>query len=150
MNGVIAVRSLLVADTGVTSLVPVVRIAAGMLPQGTDLPAISLMSVSSVDRNVPAPGAKRRVTERVQVTVLARTYPEVKAIIAAVRQAVAPDKKTPSHSLMYGADASIAGELAQLDGIHRHAPFHHHIGCGNPVAGFPNLHHHRSALGGKP
>ncbi len=89
MNGVIAVRSLLVADTGVTSLVPVARIAAGMLAQGTDLPAISLMSVSSVDRNVPAPGAKRRVTERVQVTVLARTYPEVKAIIAAVRQAAA-------------------------------------------------------------
>ncbi len=89
MNGVIAVRSLLVADTGVTSLVPVARIAAGMLAQGTDLPAISLMSVSSVDRNVPAPGAKRRVTERVQVTVLARTYPEVKAIIAAARQAAA-------------------------------------------------------------
>ena len=58
MNGVIAVRSLLVADIGVTSLVPVARIAAGMLPQGTDLPAISLLSVSSVDRNVPAPGAK--------------------------------------------------------------------------------------------
>ncbi len=89
MNGVIAVRSLLVADTGVTALVPIARIAAGMLPQGTDLPAISLMSVSSVDRNVPAPGAKRRVTERVQVTVLARTYPEVKAIIAAARQAAA-------------------------------------------------------------
>ena len=89
MNGVIAVRSLLVADIGVASLVPVARIAAGMLAQGTDLPAISLMSVSSVDRNVPAPGAKRRVTERVQVTVLARTYPEVKAIIAAVRQAAA-------------------------------------------------------------
>ena len=94
MNGVIAVRSLLVADIGVASLVPVARIAAGMLPQGTDLPAISLMSVSSVDRNVPAPGAKRRVTERVQVTVLARTYPEVKAIIAAVRQAAADQMPT--------------------------------------------------------
>lgn len=89
MNGVITVRSLLVGDARLTSLVPVARIAAGMLPQGTDLPAISLMSVSSVDRNVPAPGAKRRVTERVQVTVLARTYPEVKAIIATVRQAAA-------------------------------------------------------------
>ncbi len=89
MNGVIAVRSVLVADTGVTALVPIARIAAGMLPRGTDLPAISLMSVSSVDRNVPAPGAKRRVTERVQVTVLARTYPEVKAILAAVRNAAA-------------------------------------------------------------
>lgn len=94
MNGVIAVRSLLVADTGVTSLVPVARIAAGMLAQGTDLPAISLMSVSSVDRNVPAPGAKRRVTERVQVTVLARTYPEVKAIIAAARRAAADQMPT--------------------------------------------------------
>lgn len=89
MNGVIAVRSLLVADTGVTGPVPIARIAAGMLPQGIDLPAISLMSVSSVDRNVPAPGPNRRVTERVQVTVLARTYPEAKAIIAAVRAAAA-------------------------------------------------------------
>ncbi len=94
MNGVIAVRSLLVADTGVTALVPVARIAAGMLPQGTDLPAISLMSVSSVDRNIPSPGTTRRVTERVQVTVLARTYPEAKLMIAAVRAAVADTMPT--------------------------------------------------------
>jgi hypothetical protein len=47
------------------------------------------MSVSSVDRNIPAPGSKRRVTERVQVTVLARTYPETKTILAAVRTAAA-------------------------------------------------------------
>jgi hypothetical protein len=89
MNGVIVVRSLLVADTGLTSLVPEARIAAGSLPQGTLLPAISLMSVSSVDRNIPAPGSKRRVTERVQITVLARTYPETKAIVAAIRAAAA-------------------------------------------------------------
>ena len=89
MNGVIAVRSLLVADLALTALVPKARIAAGSLPQGTDLPAISLMSVSSIDRNIPAPGTMRRVTERVQVTVLARTYPETKSIIAAVRAAAA-------------------------------------------------------------
>jgi hypothetical protein len=89
MNGVIAVRSLLVAGTGLTALVPESRIAAGMLPQGTVLPAISLMSVSSVDRNISAPGPKRWVTERVQVTVLARTYPETKAILAAIRTAAA-------------------------------------------------------------
>jgi hypothetical protein len=89
MNGVIVVRSLLAADTGLTPIVPEVRITAGSLPQGTALPAISLMSVSSVDRNIPAPGAKRRVTERVQVTVLARTYPETKTILAAVRKAAA-------------------------------------------------------------
>ena len=81
-------------DTGVTALVPPGRIAAGMLPQGTDLPAISLMSVSSVDRNIPAPGPKRRVTERVQVTVLAATYRQVKAILAAVRKAAADQMPT--------------------------------------------------------
>ena len=89
MTGVIAVRTLLVTDTGMTALVPPARIAAGMLPQGTDLPAISLMSVSSIDRNIPAPGPKRRVTERVQVTVLAATYRQVKAILAAARKAAA-------------------------------------------------------------
>ena len=94
MNGVIAVRTLLVTDTGMTALVPEARIAAGMLPQGTDLPAISLMSVSSVDRNISAPGPKRRVTERVQVTVLAATYRQVKAILAAVRRAAADQMPT--------------------------------------------------------
>ena len=94
MNGVIAVRTLLVTDTGMTALVPPARIAAGMLPQGTDLPAISLMSVSSGDRNIPAPGPKRRVTERVQVTVLARTYPEAKTLIAAIRAAAADQMPT--------------------------------------------------------
>ena len=89
MNGVIAVRSLLVGDLRVTALVQAENIAAGTLPQGTALPAIALMSIGSVDRNVPSPGPKRRVTERVQVTVLARAYPEAKTIIAAVRAAAA-------------------------------------------------------------
>ena len=89
MNGVIVVRSLLVGDAGLTALVPPERIAAGTLPQGTALPAIALMSIGSGDRNVPSPGPKRRVTERVQVTVLARAYPEAKAILAAVRAAAA-------------------------------------------------------------
>lgn len=89
MNGVIVVRSLLVGDARVTALVSPERIAAGTLPHGTVLPAIALMSIGSVDRNIPSPGPKRRVTERVQVTVLARAYPEAKTIIAAVRAAAA-------------------------------------------------------------
>ena len=89
MNGVIAVRSLLVGDLRVTALVPPERIAAGTLPQGIAMPAIALTSIGSVDRNVPSPGPKRRVTERVQVTVLARAYPEAKAILAAIRAAAA-------------------------------------------------------------
>ena len=39
--------------------------------------------------NVPSPGPKRRVTERVQVTVLARAYAEAKTIISAIRAAAA-------------------------------------------------------------
>lgn len=89
MNGVIAVRSLLVADTGVTALVPAARIVAGVIPQGSGLPAISIMSVSGINRNILMPGTSRRVTERVQVTVLAASYPDAKAIIRAVRAAAA-------------------------------------------------------------
>lgn len=89
MNGVVVVRSLLVANIGFQGLVPDGRIAAGNLPQGTNLPAISLLSISRVDRNIPAPGPKRRVRERVQVTAFARTYPEAKAILAAARRVAA-------------------------------------------------------------
>lgn len=89
MNGVIALRQLLVASGAVTALVPTARIAAGVLPQGVALPAISITSVSSVDRNIPNPGANRHVRERVQVTVMASTYPSLKAILAAVKGAAA-------------------------------------------------------------
>lgn len=34
----------------------------------------------------------------------------------AVRNAIAPDKTTPSHSMMYGVDASLSGELMDLPG----------------------------------
>ena len=120
MNGVIAVRTLLVTDTGMTALVPPARIAAGMLPQGTDLPAISLMSVSSVDRHIPAPGPKRRVTERVQVTVLAATYPQVKAILAAVRKAAADQMPTIDGLLDVTVHTDSAGPdfLDEETGIH--------------------------------
>lgn len=87
MNGVIAVRSLLIANAGLTALVPEERIAAGALPQSTLLPAISLLSISRVDRHIPAPGNQVRALERVQVTALAATYPETKAILAAIRRA---------------------------------------------------------------
>ena len=120
MNGVIAVRTLLVTDTGMTALVPPAHIAAGMLPQGTELPAISLLSVSSVDRNIPAPGSKRRVTERVQVTVLARTYPETKTLIAAIRKAAADQMPTIDELFDVTVHTDSAGPdfLDEETGIH--------------------------------
>lgn len=123
MNGVIAVRSLLVGDLRVTALVPPERIAAGTLPQGTALPAIALMSISSVDRNVPSPGPKRRVTERVQVTVLARAYPEAKAIIAAIRGAAADQMPAIGGLTEVTVHTDSAGPdfLDEETGIHMHA-----------------------------
>lgn len=96
MNGVVALRTLLIADATLTALVPVERIVAGVMPMGTTLPAVSITSVSSVDRNLPSPSATRHVTERVQATVLASDYPEQKEILAAVKAAAADTFPTVS------------------------------------------------------
>lgn len=86
-DGVKIVRALLAGATNVTALVPATRITAGPLPQDTALPAISVTSVSSVDLNTVAAGAKRRIKELVQVTVLAAKYPSQKQVQTAVRTA---------------------------------------------------------------
>lgn len=103
-QGVSIIRALLVAEPTVTSAIPPARIGAGMMPQGTALPWLSLSLVSSVDRNIPAPGAKRNVADRVQVTVAAAKYDDVATILAAVKTACA-DKRPAS---------AIASEVAVL------------------------------------
>lgn len=95
-DGVAAVRSVLVADAPLIALVPAARIQAGVLPQTIALPALSITSISKVDRNIPNPGTYRFVTERVQVTVLAANYPSQKQIMAAVRKAAADKFPTVS------------------------------------------------------
>jgi hypothetical protein len=96
VNGVVALRTVLIADAGLIASVPVARIVAGVMSQGTALPAISLTSVSTNDLNIPNPATTRMVTERVQVTVLARTYPEQKEILSAVKIAAADTRPTVS------------------------------------------------------
>ncbi|MCK0531771.1 hypothetical protein [Sphingobium agri] len=94
MNGVMVMRKLFVAHAGLIALVPADRIAAGILPQGISLPAISLMSVSTADRNIPNPGTRRQVVERVQATVMAADYPSLKAVMAQVKKAGADQMPT--------------------------------------------------------
>ncbi|PZQ54191.1 MAG: hypothetical protein DI555_14120 [Novosphingobium pentaromativorans] len=89
MDGIVAVRSVLIDDEPLTELAPADDIAAGPRPMGFALPGISLASVSKVDRNIPAPGEWRHVRERVQATIHARNYPEQKAILRAMRKAAA-------------------------------------------------------------
>lgn len=94
MIGVAAVYQLLAADSAVTALVPEERIVTGILPQGVDLEAISITDVSGVDFETIAPGDNRFTTDRVQVTVLARNYEKLFAVIKAVKSAC--DAKTPT------------------------------------------------------
>jgi hypothetical protein len=89
LNGVVVIRALLTGDTALGALVPDDSIVAGALPAGTELNAISIEHISRVDRNVPLPGVRRRVRERVQVTALGKTYPQLSAILKAVRAAAA-------------------------------------------------------------
>ncbi len=94
MDGVIVIRQLLAADAAVTALVPASgarppRLVAGALPQGVALPAIAITSISATDHLIPAPGATRRVSERVQVTMAAADYPAVRALARAVKHACA-------------------------------------------------------------
>lgn len=96
MDGVAAMRQVLAGNAALTALVPTTRIQAGDMPLGTALPAISVVRVSSTDRNLPNPGTYRHVTERVQVNVMASTYPSQKAVLRAVRTAAADQFPTVS------------------------------------------------------
>lgn len=96
MNGVAAVRQLLANDAAVLALVPATRIMAGILPQGTVLPAIAITPVSSTDLQFVPANAHRFTTDRVQVTVMAADYPSLQAILLAVKRA--GDAKAPTVS----------------------------------------------------
>lgn len=82
------VYDLLTGSEAVTALVGL-KIYPGLIPQNTTMPAVSYELISSVDIppiNAQAGGVILR--SRVQVSVLARTYAEVKTIQEAIRRAL--------------------------------------------------------------
>lgn len=87
MPDVKAVRHLLANSAGLIAVVPATRIAAGPLPQGTALPAIAVTHVSGTTNSLISEQG-RAVTARVQVTIMAATYVQQKAVLALVRAAV--------------------------------------------------------------
>ena len=89
MDGVAAMVKVLTTDAALADLVPAERIVPGPSALGFQLPWIALESVSLNDRNIPAPGPRRHVRERVQVTVMASNYPDRAAVMRAVRRAAA-------------------------------------------------------------
>ncbi len=96
MSGVAVIRALLVVHAPTLAIAPKARIAAGVLPKGTALPALAIEPVIPVDRKVVSPGAMRHVVERVRVTGLAKSYPELHALMKAQKQACAD--QFPDHA----------------------------------------------------
>ena len=87
MSSVSIVRYKLANVAGVTGIVPATRIMAGVLPQGTALPAISVTLISGRTLNNVASSSGLH-TDRVQVTVEAATYPQVRQILDLCRAAL--------------------------------------------------------------
>ena len=87
MSGVAIVRYKLANSANLTAVVPAARIQAGVLPQNTALPAISVTLVSGVTGLQVAKASGLR-TDRVQITVDALTYPQVRQILALCRAAL--------------------------------------------------------------
>jgi hypothetical protein len=88
MSDVKVVRYLLANSAPLTAVVPAAKILAGVIPQGTVLPAIAISHVSTVRRKTVERSATEHCTARVQVTVQAKSYPQQKAILALVRAAL--------------------------------------------------------------
>lgn len=89
MFGVQIIRDLLKAHAPLVVVVPASRIASGPLPVGTTLPAITIGRISGNDENIVSPGANRHVTERIQVTGLAATFPALVDMMKLVRKSAA-------------------------------------------------------------
>ena len=88
MSGVAITRALLVANSALIAQVPSARIFSGVVPQATVLPAISVMEVVSTEvPTIDATAPTTIVDSRVQVTVIASTYPNAKTVHALARKA---------------------------------------------------------------
>lgn len=95
MSGVAVIQYLLSHSAPLIAVVPAVKIKGGVLPLNTVLPGISVQEVDSFPRlPVNMTGTARFITERVQVTVLAKTYPSKKGIMELVRKALPLSRDT--------------------------------------------------------
>lgn len=115
MSGEVAVRQVLAAASAVTTLVPSASIIADdTFPQNSALPIILLKTVSTVDLNIPNPGAKRFTRERVQATIYAATASSRLAIRRQVRKAL--DSKAPTVSGLTNVTIHLDGAGANFIG----------------------------------
>lgn len=89
MSGVAIAWYLLKTNSALTNVVPAARIYSGVIPLNATLPAIGLTQISGVQHNnVGMNSALYLVADRVQVSVLSKTYPLQKSILELVRDAL--------------------------------------------------------------
>ena len=82
MSAVSIMRALLIADAGVTALVPAEHIVPGYVEA---MPSIGLKEISGTELDTVARAGNSLVTARVQVTVYATSYPQQKAVLKAAK-----------------------------------------------------------------
>lgn len=88
MSAVAVIVALLKAHAPLLASVDNANIMGGTLPQGTPLPAIAVTEVSLIERpHVQAHAPTTSVTARVQVTIVAASYPAQKQLLALARKA---------------------------------------------------------------
>ena len=88
MSAVAVIVALLQGNANLLASVPKTSIMAGTLPQGTPLPCIAVTEISLKERpHIDANALATLVTARVQVMVVARTYPAQKLLLALARKA---------------------------------------------------------------
>ena len=82
------IRALLAGAAAVVARVPADRIVAGVVREGTALPALGITEVGAVPVGaIDGQAAYSIVTSRVQVTAMGQAYPDVKALVDLVRRA---------------------------------------------------------------
>lgn len=85
MDGIAVIRALLVNHDPLTNLLPAANIRAGAVPVGL-FPAIGIREVSRLEAStVSRAQANVMVEARIQVTVYAKSYPEMKSILLAAK-----------------------------------------------------------------
>lgn len=94
MSGVAILRYMLANNAPLAVVVPANKIMAGVAPLNTSLPAVSIRQISGQEYQTIKRGTNQLVTERIQVTALASTYPSQKSILNLIRTALPATRGT--------------------------------------------------------
>lgn len=94
-SAVAAIYYLLANNDALTAIVAEDSITAGVIPLGTSLPCIGIQEISVIEHNtVSLVQNKKFATARIQVTVLAATYPQKNTILELARKALPNSRGT--------------------------------------------------------